>query len=303
METSIDRDENRYIAKILQEVADLLERQNASSFRINAYRTAADYAARSAPPLRGVHSDLGLKGLEDLPTIGSSIAQAISEILETGSLSMLSRLRGELDPEKLFQTVPTIGPHIAQRLHDELHLETLEALEAAAIDGRLGALKGIGPRRVSSIQHSLARILGRRRPKGRRDRDRVPPIESILKVDREYRSKAKRRLLASITPKRFNPTGDIHIPILHTEIDNWLFTALFSNSPNAHRFGRTDDWVVIYFEKDGQAEGQCTVLTEKTGALEGKRVVRGFEAECAKIYTTQESVASSDANASPGDPV
>lgn len=72
-------------------------------FRIGAYRDAAEYVARSAPLLRDVHRNSGLQGLEDLPTIGSSISQAIAEILETGSLSMLARLRGSMDPEKLFR--------------------------------------------------------------------------------------------------------------------------------------------------------------------------------------------------------
>ena len=284
MEALTHNGENRYIAKKLDEVADLLQQQNASSFRVDAYRTASNYITRSSTSLKTVYDESGESGLEDLPTIGTSIARAIAELLDTGSLSMLARLRGSLDPEKLFQTVPTIGPHIARRLHDELHLETLEALEAAALDGRLDSLKGIGPRRVRSIQHSLSNILSRRRPRQRRDRVLTPSVEALLKIDRDYRSKAEKGLLPTIKPRRFNPTGDIRIPILHTEIDTWRFTALFSNSPNAHRFGRERDWVIIYFEKDDVAEDQCTVVTEHKGPMTGKRVVRGLEAECAKIY-------------------
>ena len=290
METLTETSENRYIAKILDEVADLLEQQNASNFRITAYRAAAEFVARSAPSLREVYHNSGLKGLEDLPTIGSSIAQAVAEILDTGSLSMLARLRGTMDPEKLFQTVPTIGPHIARQIHDELHLETLEALETAAVDGRLSTLKGVGPRRVRSIEHSLARILGRRRPARRRGHNTVPPVEILLEIDRDYRTKAKLGVLASITPKRFNPTGDARIPVLHTDVGKWRFTALFSNSPNAHRFGRAHDWVVIYYERDGQAEGQCTVVTEQKGPLAGRRVVRGLETECGQFYEKTDAV-------------
>ena len=285
MNTSVQKDENRYIAKVLGEVANLLQQQNASSFRIEAYRKAADYIASSAPKLREVYDTSGLSGLESLPTIGTSIAKAVAEILETGSLATLARLRGSLNPEKLFQSVPTIGPSIARQLHDELHLETLEALEAAAVDGRLGKLKGIGPRRVRSIQHSLESILARRRPI--RPDGQIPPIKAILEVDKEYRSQAARGMLTAITPKRFNPTGNNRIPILHTEMGPWRFTAMFSNTPNAHRFGRTQDWVVIYFEQDGAAEGQCTVVTEHHGPLAGMRVVRGFEAETARVIAGQ----------------
>ena len=83
MKRSIAKDENDKIAKILDEVADLLERQNASNFHITAYREAAAYVARSAPPLRDIHRSSGLQGLQDLPTFSFSIAQAVAKILET----------------------------------------------------------------------------------------------------------------------------------------------------------------------------------------------------------------------------
>jgi hypothetical protein len=66
----------------------------------------------------------------------------------------------------------------------------------------------------------------------------------------------------------------------HVERDGWAFTALFSNTARAHALGTTDDWVVLFFERDG-AEGRATVVTERAGPLAGRRVVRGREAECA----------------------
>jgi hypothetical protein len=236
----------------------------------------------AAPPLRQVNDTSGLAGLEALPTIGSTIAKAVAEILDTGSLAMLARLLGSLDPEKLFQSVPKIGPHIAHQLHEELHLETMEALEAAAVDGRLASVKGIGPRRVRSIQHSLESILARRRP-AQAGHSLPPPIAAILEVDRAYRSAAECGALATTVPKRFNVTGENRIPILHTEVGPWRFTALYSNTANVLRFGRTQDWVVIYYEQDGAAEGQCTVVTEHHGPMAGLRVVRGFEAATAAV--------------------
>ena len=68
--------------------------------------------------------------------------------------------------------------------------------------------------------------------------------------------------------------------MLHTERGAWSFTALFSNTARAHELGTTDDWVVIFFERDG-LEGQCTVVTERTGPRAGERVVRGREDEAA----------------------
>ena len=76
---------------------------------------------------------------------------------------------------------------------------------------------------------------------------------------------------------RLNPTGEAWLSILHTKRGPWRLTALYSNTPNAHRLDRTRDWVVVYFEKDGTAEGQCTVVTETRGPFKGRRVVRGHE--------------------------
>lgn len=271
--------ENLFIAEKLDEVADLLSAQGAGPYRVRAYREAADYVGQNSAPMREVFGRDGRQGLEDLPTIGHSIAAAIIELLETGRLGLIERLRGDLDPEALFLTVPMIGPKLAETIHERLGLGTLEDLEVAAHDGRLEALPGIGARRLRSIQHSLAEILARRRPKGPGQATEVPPVDVVLDVDAEYRLKAEQDRLPRITPRRFNPDGTAWLPILHTGRGAWRFTALYSNTPNAHRLGRTKDWVVIYFEKDGTPEGQCTVVTETRGILTGRRVVRGRERE------------------------
>jgi DNA polymerase (family 10) len=57
-------------------------------------------------------------------------------------------------------------------------------------------------------------------------------------------------------------------------------TALYSNTARAHRLGTTRDWVIVYFHRHGEPEGQRTVVTETRGALLGRHVVRGREAEC-----------------------
>lgn len=270
-------DENRFIARKLDDVANLLEAQQADPFRVRAYREAASYVARRPRPVRDVLTESGRGGLEALPTIGGSIAAAIQELIETGHLSLIDRLRGDLDPEKVFQIVPMIGPRLAARIHDTLGLETLEGLEAAAHDGRLDAVPGIGPRRVRGIRDSLAEILSRRRP--RRLGGQRPSIDDVLSVDLEYRQAAQADALPKIAPRRFNPGGEAWLPVLHTRRGKWSFTALFSNSPQAHRYGRTGDWIVIYFETADTPEGQCTVVTETRGPRAGQRVVRGYETD------------------------
>lgn len=274
--------ENTFVAEKLREVADLLDQQGAAHFRVRAYTEAASYVATLPQPIRAVYETSGRRGLEDLPTIGVSISAAIAELLETGALAVIDRLRGATDPEKLFQTVPMIGPSLAHSIHETLHIDTLEALEAAAVDGRLAAVEGIGKRRMESIRHSLNELLARRRPSQSYAGTAEPPLADILSVDQEYRERAD--ALPTIKPRRFNETGQRRIPILHTERGDWQYTALYSNTASAHQYGRTRDWVVIYFERDGHPDGQVTVVTQHQGALAGRRVARGRERECAQFY-------------------
>jgi hypothetical protein len=108
-------------------------------------------------------------------------------------------------------------------------------------------------------------------------------VASILEVDAAYRRGEARNELRRITPRRFNPERKAWLPILHLERNGWHFTALFSNTARAHELGKSRDWVVISFSRDGD-EGQCTVVTEWQGPLQGRRVVRGREAECRAHY-------------------
>ena len=71
---------------------------------------------------------------------------------------------------------------------------------------------------------------------------------------------------------------------MHVERDGWSFTALYSNTARAHDLGKTRDWVVVYFDGDGH-ESQVTVVTERSGPLKGRRVVRGREGECLAHYS------------------
>lgn len=274
---------NQLIGDRLGEAADLLEQQGANPFRVRAYREAARTVGHLAEGLDEIYARAGVEGLEALPGIGPRIAAAIAELLRTGRWSQLERLRGSLDAEQLFQTIPGVGPTLAQRLHEILRVDTLEALELATHDGRLDAVPGISRRRAAALRASLAQMLGRARGRPR-ERVEEPPVEMLLDVDREYRDAALAGRLPRIAPRRFNPTGDAWLPILHTERDHWHFTALFSNTFRAHALERTRDWVVVYFHADTRPEGQRTIVTETSGALEGRRVVRGRESECEAAY-------------------
>lgn len=279
---------NLAIAGNLREFADILETQDADRFRVGAYRNAATTVDVLDIPLDRFFESRGVEGLIELPAIGRSIAGAIAEMITTGRWIQLERLRGAVEPEALFQTVPGIGPHLADAIHQELHIDTLEALETAAHDGRLAAVPGMGPRRTEIVKATLAERLGRRRVRPQRHAP-PPPVGEILSVDQEYRQKAATGTLKKIAPKRFNPSGEAWLPVLHARRGDWSFTALFSNTRRAHELGRTSDWVVIYYHSDHMAEGQCTVVTETGGPLKERRVVRGRERECAEHFMLHEN--------------
>jgi hypothetical protein len=282
--------DNARCADRLREAADLLEAQGANPFRISAYRKAADTVLELKEDLAELIDREGMAGLEALPGVGRGIASALLEMVRTGRWIQLERLRGSADPAQLFTAVPGLGHRLAERIHDTLHIDTLEALELAAHDGRLESVSGVGPRRAAAIRSSLQTMLARGRPRraaaaaGQSAVAQGPPVELLLDVDREYREKAEAGSLPTIAPKRFNPSGEAWLPVLHAVRGDWHFTALFSNTAQAHQLSRTRDWVVLYFYDDQHTEGQHTVVTETHGPLAGRRVVRGREAECRAHY-------------------
>ena len=281
----------------LEEAARLLQDQGADRFRVGAYVRAAATLRSMSEPADEIFRRGGLEGLKELPYVGETIARAIRELLTHGRLPMLDRLRGEADPVALLTSVPGIGRVLANRLHDELGLETLADLESAAHDGRLGTLAGFGAKRLAGIRDSLAHRLGRvQRPPSAHA---AVSVAELLDVDREYRNKAATGQLQRIAPRRFNPSGEAWLPILHTRRGRRRYTALFSNTARAHRLGKTRDSVVLYGD-DGEGEHRHTVITAVYGPLRGRRVVAGRKDECLALYCGE--VSDSTAGVKRGNP-
>lgn len=277
--------DNRQIAAKLRAIAALLEEQQANPFRVNAYLHAAATVDALTEPLEETLQNKGFAALTELPGIGAGIARSISEYLMTGRMSRLESLQAGHDPIPLFEQIPGIGPTLAHRIIETLHIDSLEALEAAAHNGRLKNVPGFSQKKIDLVQTWLARILGSRRPRfAAQQAIDEPPVELLLHIDALYREKAAAAELPTLAPKRFNPSGEAWLPIMHKTQHGWHFSALFSNTARAHQLGRTDDWVVIYFYDDQHHEGQHTVVTETRGPLIGERVVRGREVECRAHY-------------------
>ncbi len=306
---------NEDIAGRLDEVARILAEQGASRYRVQAYHHASEVLRGLAQPVAEIFAAEGLAGLEKLPGIGVSIAHAIRDLIQHGRLGMLDRLRGEHDPIALLRSVPGVGKGLAWKLHDDLGIESLAELETAAHDGRLEHLPGLGAKRLAGIRDSLAHRLGRIRrapvatppslpaasssarpasplllplppvtaPIPPAARAAEPSVAELLDVDAEYRREDAAETLKKIAPRRFNPTGEAWLPVLHTTRGERHYTALYSNTAHAHEQGKTRDWVVLVHDgPDG--ERQCTVITSEFGRLAGRRIVRGREDECAEHY-------------------
>lgn len=273
--------DNEVVADVLTGVANLLEEQSANPFRVSAWRAASAALRELTQPAADILRAEGLEGLDRIDGVGPALARAIREIIETGRLGLYERLLGESDPVARMASVPGIGRKLAQRVHLTLGIESLEELERAANDGRLRQVAGFGARRVAGIRDVLAARLRTRRPP--RQTPDAPLVAELLDVDREYRERAMAKALPTIAPRRFNPSAERWLPVLHTVRGARHYTALYSNTALAHRIGRTHDWVVLYYdEHDG--ERQCTVVTAHRGPLAGRRIVRGRESECIAYY-------------------
>jgi Holliday junction resolvasome RuvABC DNA-binding subunit len=276
---------NKEIASKLREIATLLDEQKANPFRVNAYLNAAKTIGTMVEPVEDLLRREGFSALLELPGIGEGIARSISEFVITGRMSRLESLQTGHDPIALFEQIPGIGPRSAHRIIETLHIDTLEALELAAHNGRLIKVPGFSTKKIELVQAWLTHVLGFRRPRPEPQKTVAePPVGLLLKIDVLYRKKAEAGELPTIAPKRFNPGNEAWLPILHTTKQGWHFTALYSNTARAHQLDRVKDWVVIFFYDDRHHEGQHTVVTETRGTAIGQRVVRGREKECIEYY-------------------
>jgi DNA polymerase (family 10) len=198
---------NRSAAERLREAATLLSQQQDNPYRVGAYRRAADAVAALDQDLRGILDRGGIEALEQIPGIGRGLAAALAEMVRTGRWAYLERLRGSGEPHDVFCAIPGVGLQLARRLHETLHVETLEQLEAALYDPDAKKVAGIGPRRLSMLRASLAQMLARIRSVRTPPADE-PSVDVLLDVDREYRAKIGTDELRTIAPKRFNPKGE-----------------------------------------------------------------------------------------------
>jgi len=144
--------DNAAIARVLREIADLLEIKDENPFKIRAYRNGADIASNHPHEF----ATLDEAGLREIPGIGKDLAARIREIAETGDTDYHRELIAEFPPTILdLLNLQGVGPKTVATLYRELDIRTLDDLERAAQDGRIRALRGMGAKKEALILKAL----------------------------------------------------------------------------------------------------------------------------------------------------
>ena len=140
---------NTQLADIFTKIADLLEIKGEVIYKILAYRKAAE----SLTGLTREASEYWQEGkLTEIPGVGKAISEKIDELLSTGKLGFLEKLEAEVPPSlvELLQ-VPDLGPKKVNLFWKQLGITTLEELAAAAREGKLRSLPGMGEKSESKV--------------------------------------------------------------------------------------------------------------------------------------------------------
>lgn len=147
--------DNREIAAIFDELADLLEFKGENPFRIRAYRNGARAIADLDQQVTDIIRE-GKAELASIPGIGKTLDEKCHTLIQSGSLPQLDKLRAEFPPSVLAMVrIPGVGAKKAARLHAELGIQSLEELEQACQQGKVRALKGFGAKSEQTILDGL----------------------------------------------------------------------------------------------------------------------------------------------------
>jgi DNA polymerase (family 10) len=144
---------NTEIAAALDELGDLTELDGAAIYRTNAYRNAAKAVRESPVSVLGLARD---GRATELPGVGKTIQEKIVALADEGAIPATVKLRAKFPPGLIAMThLPGLGPKRARRLYDELGIDSLESLRAAAENQQIRKLKGFGPKAEEAILASV----------------------------------------------------------------------------------------------------------------------------------------------------
>ena len=199
--------ENVEIAHLLSKYADLLEIEGEGLFRVLAYRKAARTLESLSQPVAQLLAEG--KDLEDLPGIGKSMAEHIEEIIKTGTLEGLKKLRKEIPAtlDELLE-VEGLGPKRTKQLYDKLGISSIKELERALDAGKVASLRGFGQKSVDKIRQAIQNL--GKRPK----RFKLLDADQLVHPLIEYLRKGggiEQLEVAGSYRRRMETVGDIDI--------------------------------------------------------------------------------------------
>lgn len=146
---------NKEVAKILNDIGDILQIKGESLFRINAYRKAARVIESMAEDINKIAEE-GPKALKKIPGVGANLAQKIYELLTTGKMDYYEELKKFVSPGVLeLMHLPGMGPSKAKIVNEVLGVSTIDELEQVAKEHKLKDIKGLGAKTEENILKSI----------------------------------------------------------------------------------------------------------------------------------------------------
>ena len=141
--------DNRQVADILYDIADLLEIKGEIIYKSVAYRRAADNILNLGQDVSDVWRDGKLR---EIPGVGEALAKKLDELLRTGHLGYYEALKEDIPPGVVdMLAIPDVGPKTARLLYEGLGLASVADVEQAAREGRLRDLPGLGVKSEAKI--------------------------------------------------------------------------------------------------------------------------------------------------------
>lgn len=146
--------ENRSIAQLLGETADLLEISGGDSFRIRSYRRAAEAVEQSTTQLASLVDDP--KQLLEIPGIGKGMAANIQEMVAHGSMKLRDELLARYKPTMLeMLKLPGMGPKSVALMWEALGVGSIDELDAAIDAGKLATLPRYGEKQIQKLKKGI----------------------------------------------------------------------------------------------------------------------------------------------------
>lgn len=222
---------NLELAKTFALVGDLLEIKGEIVYKTLAYRKAAESLATLGRDVNDIYKEGGQKALMEIPGVGKAIAEKIEELLTTGSLEYLEKVKKEVPGElaALLQ-IPDLGPKKVSMFYKELGITSIDQLKEAAETGKLRALPKMGEKSEAKI---LAGIESLTRRSGRLSLGVVLPFAEELLASVRKMPGVKAAELAGSLRRMRHTVGDIDLLVAAKKPDTVI--AAFVAEPNVAR--------------------------------------------------------------------